>query len=375
MKGSQDVRDIAQKVETGRRLSFEDGIRLFASRDLHEIGRLADFVRRRKNGGVAYYVVNSHINYTNYCMLRCKFCGFAVPYGQGADEGYELSVEQVVERARQAHADGATEVHIVGGLHPRLPFEYYVEMIRGIRQQCPGVHIKAFTAVEVLHLSRMARPRLSVAEVLERLRQAGLDSLPGGGAEIFDHRVQAQGFRHKAGRDDWFDVHRIAHEMGIPSTATMLYGHIETPAQRIGHLIQLRRHQDASLAARRAHFQCLVPLPFVPGGSAWSHLPGPTGLDSLKTLAIARLMLDNVAHVKAFWPMLSVKLAQVALGFGVDDLDGTVTRYEVTRRDGVSPDQQALTVDELRRLILQAGYIPVQRDSLYRPVRPDEPGA
>ncbi len=360
--------DIAAKVEAGLRLDFEDGVRLFASRDLHEIGRLADLVRRRKNGCVAWYVLNRHINYTNYCVLRCKFCGFYRPYTEAAEGGYELSVAEVVAHASEACAAGATEVHIVGGLHPKLPLSYYVDLVGGIRQACPAMHIKAFTAIEILHFARLARPRLSVRDVLTRLRQAGLDSLPGGGAEIFDERVHAQAFRSKVGEAGWFDVHRTAHAMGIPSTATMLFGHVETPAERVRHLIKLRAHQDASQAARSAHFQALVPLPFIPGGSAWAHLDRPTGLDTLKTLAICRLMLDNVAHIKGFWPMLSPKLAQVALDFGVDDLDGTVGQYDVTHRDGAPADKQVLSVEVLRRMIVEAGRIPVERDSLYRPV-------
>jgi aminodeoxyfutalosine synthase len=367
MSGSAGIRDIAEKVEAGLRLSAEDGERLFACPDLHEIGRLADLVRRRKNGRAAYYIINCHINYTNYCVLHCRFCGFHRAYQPGIEGGYELSVDEVVERAREAHGAGATEVHIVGGLHPRLPFEYYVDMVRGIRRACPTLHIKAFTAVEIVHFRHLVRPRPSLSEVLCRLREAGLDSLPGGGAEIFDPRVHAEAFQHKAGETEWFEVHRLAHEMGLPSTATMLFGHVETPAERIGHLIKLRRHQDASLLRRGAHFQCLVPLPFIPGGSQWAERPGPTGLDMLKTLAISRLMLDNVAHIKAFWPMLTAKLAQVALDFGVDDLDGTLTRYDITHRDGASAESQAMSVDDLRRLIVESRHLPVERDSLYRP--------
>lgn len=368
MPASGRLDDIAEKAEAGLRLDLEDGVRLLASRDLHEIGRLADVVRRRKNGRLGWYIRNRHINYTNYCVLRCSFCGFYRPYGQGADGGYELSVEQVVARAAEAYAEGATEVHIVGGLHPKLPFAYYVDLVAGIRQSCPRIHIKAFTAIEIVHFARIARPRMTVATVLERLVQTGLDSLPGGGAEIFDARVHAEAFKHKVGEAGWFDVHRTAHEMGIPSTATMLFGHVETPAERVGHLIKLREHQDASMAGRRAHFAALVPLPFIPAGSQLAHLPGPTAIEILKTMAVARLMLDNVAHIKAFWPMLSPKLAQVALDFGADDLDGTVGQYDVTHRDGAPADRQALSADQLRRLIAETGRIPMERDSQYRPV-------
>ena len=396
--------DIAGKVESGTRLTFEDGVRLFGTGDIHTLGELANTVRERLHGRKAYYNVNRHINYTNYCVLRCKFCSFYRPYskagarverggdagrpstaqaeacgsepvaesvaGQVTAGGYELTVDQVVERAAEAYGRGATEVHIVGGLHPKLAFSYYLDMCRGIRERCPKIHIKAFTAIEIIHFSRMARPRLSVAEVLTRLREAGLDSLPGGGAEIFDDRVHDEAFKAKVGETEWFEVHRRAHELGIFTNATMLYGHVETPAERVGHLIKLREHQDESLRSGRAHFNCLVPLPFVPEGSALSDLPGPTGLDDLRTLAVSRLVLDNVPHIKAFWPMHSPKLAQVSLNWGVDDIDGTVIHYDITKREGQGPDatHQELSADKLRRLIREVGCEPVERDSLYRRV-------
>ncbi len=368
MRGSCGLDDIAAKVESGIRLDHAEGLRLLESRDPHEVGRLADIIRRRKNGRAAWYIRNLHINYTNICVLRCKFCSFCRPYG--ADGAYELSVEQIVDRAREAHRHGANEVHIVGGLHPKLPLKYYVEMVAGIRSACPAMHIKAFTAVEVVHVTRIARPRLSVSAVLERLVDAGLNSLPGGGAEIFDERVHAEAFQRKVGEKDWFDVHRAAHEIGIPSTATMMFGHIETHAERVRHVIKLREHQDASMTRRRACFQAIVPLAFIPDGSELAHLPGPTGLETLKTIAVVRLLLDNVAHVKAFWPMLSPKLAQVALSFGADDLDGTVGQYDVTHRDGAPAERQALPVEKLRGLIAETGCIPIERDSLYRPIDP-----
>ena len=377
--------DIAAKVRDGARLSFEDGLSLYGSPDIHLLGELADTVRRRLHGPITWYNVNRHINYTNYCVLRCKFCSFYKPYPTGggtpgehtlqlADQpagtrvGYEMSIEQVVAQARAAAEAGASEVHIVGGLHPRLPFEFYLEMLSSIREQCPSLHIKAFTAIEIIHFTRISRPRLSIREVLERLREAGLGSLPGGGAEIFDERVHAEAFRNKVGEAGWFDVHRTAHELGIFSNATMLYGHVEGPAERIAHLIKLREHQDASLASRPAHFQCLIPLPFIPEGSELAELPGPSGLDDLRTLAISRLMLDNVPHIKAFWIMQSPKLAQVSLNWGVDDLDGTVVFYDITRREGDGGTHQEMTVDGLRRLIVEAGFEPRERDTLYRQV-------
>jgi len=385
--------DIARKVEAGERLTHEDGVRLFATRDLHELGRLADLVRRRLHGDAAYYNVNRHINYTNYCVLRCKFCSFYRPYPVGGEpprtvslpvasdsagavggawgegDSYELSVEQVVERARAAQGHGATEVHIVGGLHPKLPFEYYVDMCRAIRTACPGLFIKAFTAIEIIHFTRITRPRLSIREVLDRLRDAGLDTLPGGGAEIFDDRVHGEAYRAKVGEAGWFDVHRTAHELGIPTNATMLYGHIERPEERVTHMVKLRALQDESMQARRVGFNCFIPLSFIPDGSEFAHLPGPTGLDDLRTLAVSRLMLDNIPHLKAFWIMQSAKLSQVSLNWGVDDLDGTVVHYDITKREGGAGNRhQELTVAQIRRLIREAGFEPVERDSLYRPV-------
>ncbi len=378
-----DLADIAEKVHAGRRLDHNDGIRLYESRDIFTVGRLANEVRERLHGRTAYYNINRHINYTNYCVLRCRFCSFGRPYAPTNREaapddarraaqsdpggGYVLPVEEIVRLASEARDRGATEVHIVGGLHPKLPFAYYLDICRGIRDACPGMHIKAFTAVEIIHFSRISRPRLSIREVLEQLREAGLGSLPGGGAEIFDDRVHDEAFRNKVGEQGWFDVHRTAHELGIFSNATMLYGHIERPAERIAHILKLREHQDASLRERRAHFNCFVPLPFIPEGSALSHLPGTTGLDDLKTLAIARLMLDNVPHVKAFWVMLGQRLAQVSLNWGVDDLDGTVVWYDITKREGGGTTHQEMTVERLKRLILEAGCVPVERDTLYRP--------
>jgi aminodeoxyfutalosine synthase len=389
---------IRAKVVAGQRLTLADGLLLYQSRDLFTLGELANLVRERLHGRKAFYNVNRHINYTNYCVLRCKFCSFyrKYPLPQGikgardqgiqagapqsldplisrsldpySPEGYELTIDEITSLAAEAADRGATEVHIVGGLHPQLPFSYYTGLCRAIRQRCPRLHIKAFTAIEIVHFARIARPRMSIAEVLTALREAGLDSLPGGGAEIFDDRVHSEAFRAKVGEQHWFDVHRVAHELGIPSNATMLYGHIESVAERLEHMLKLREHQDASLRERRAAFQCFVPLSFIPEGSELAHLPGPSGLDDLRTLAISRLMLDNFPHLKAFWVMHSPKLAQVALNWGVDDFDGTVVWYDITKRQGRGTNRQELTVAEIRRLIVEAGCEPVERDSLYQEV-------
>lgn len=365
---NRELDRIADKVRAGQRLTAEEGLALYTSPEIHLLGELANLVRERRHGRKAFYNINRHINYTNYCVLRCKFCSFYRPWSkEGVADGYALSVEDVARRARQAADLGATEVHIVGGLHPRLPFDYYVDMCRAIKAAAPQLHIKAFTAIEIIHFTRIAQPRMGVREVLVALREAGLGSLPGGGAEIFDQRVHDEAYTNKVGEVEWFEVHRIAHEIGMYSNATMLYGHVETPAERINHLVKLRAHQDVSIAERPARFNAVIPLPFIPDHSALAHLPGPTGLTNLKTLAICRLMLDNFEHVKAFWIMQTPKLAQVSLAWGVDDLDGTVVYYDITKRDGATTHQE-LTVDRIRRMIREAGCEPVERDTLYNPV-------
>jgi aminodeoxyfutalosine synthase len=363
---------VARKVCEGVSLSAGDGAALYASRDLHGIGRLANFVREKLHGDRTFFNRNRHINYTNVCALSCKFCSF---YRKRGEEGaYEMPLEQVIATAVKAADAGATEVHIVGGLHPWLKFDYYLQMLGGIRRERPALHIKAFTAIEIIHLGRIAH--LGIREVLMALREAGLGSLPGGGAEIFDDRVHDEAFRGKVRADKWFEVHRTAHELGIPSNATMLYGHIETPAERIGHMIKLRQLQAESLAAmksstERACFNCVIPLSFIPQDSELGHLPGPTGLTDLKTLAIARLMIDNIAHIKAFWIMQGVGLSQIALQWGCDDLDGTVIWYDITKGQGHGVHQE-LRVADIQRLIREAGRTPVERDTVYRQVVRDE---
>ncbi|MEM6562491.1 MAG: radical SAM protein, partial [Planctomycetota bacterium] len=356
---------IAEKVAAGVPLSFEDGLACFRSRDLHGVGRMANFVREKLHGNRVFYNRNRHINYSNVCALSCKFCSFYRKRGE--DGAYEMPVEQVIATAKKAHDEGATEVHIVGGLHPWLKFDYYLDFLRGIRAECPGLHVKAFTAIEIVHFSRIAR--MSVREVLEQLRDAGLGSLPGGGAEIFDDRVHDQAFKGKVRADKWFDVHRNAHDIGLFSNATMLYGHIEGDEERINHMIKLREHQAESLrragldpdaspvgksgsrevgkkqstdtptpqlpnspTSAPAFFNCLIPLSFIPEHSELGELPGPTGLTDLRTLALSRLMCHNIAHIKAFWVMQGTYLSQVALNYGCDDLDGTVVWYDITKR-------------------------------------------
>ena len=390
------LQPIAEKVEAQAPLSAADGLTLYATRDLHSLGRLANAVRTRLHGDKTYYNRNRHINYTNVCALSCKFCSFYRKRGE--DGAYEMPVEQVVETAVKAKNAGATEVHIVGGLHPWLKFDYYTDMLKGVRAACPDLHIKAFTAIEIIHFSRIGR--MSVRDVLIALKEAGLGSLPGGGAEIFDDRVHDEVFKGKVRADKWFEVHRAAHSLGIFSNATMLYGHVETPAERVNHFIALRELQQESLErmrhegteARRhegaeeplpsvpsclnasvpySAFNCCIPLSFIPEHSELGHLPGPTGLTDLKTLAIARLMLHNIAHIKAFWIMQGVGLSQVALDWGCDDLDGTVVWYDITKRKGHGSTHQELHERDIQRLIREAGKTPVERDTLYREVKRD----
>jgi aminodeoxyfutalosine synthase len=356
---------IADKVLAGEWLSAEDGLALFTTGDIFGVGRLANFVRESLHGAKTFYNRNRHINYTNVCALSCKFCSFYRKRGE--DGAYEMPVEQVIDTAKKAADSGATEVHIVGGLHPWLKFDYYTDMLSGIRRECPQLHIKAFTAIEIIHLSRVAR--VSIEQVLVALRDAGLGSLPGGGAEIFDDRVHDEVFKGKVREDRWFEVHRTAHRLGIFTNATMLYGHVETPAERVGHLIKLRNLQAESLADQSgASFNCVIPLSFIPEQSELGYLPGPTGLTDLRTLAIARLMLSNIAHIKAFWIMQGIGLSQLSLDWGVDDLDGTVVWYDITKREGHGSTHQEFHVKDIQRLIREAGREPVERDTLYRPI-------
>lgn len=368
---SPSLSSIREKVESGQPLSFEDGMALYETSDIFTLGELATGVRERLHGDKAFYNVNRHINYSNLCVLRCKFCSFYRPFAKAGDPmpegGYLLGIEDVVERAQQAYAMGATEVHIVGGLHPTVPFQYYLDMCSAIRHACPHLHIKAFTAIEIIHFARIAKPRLSVREVLEQLRDAGLGSLPGGGAEIFDDRVHDEAFKTKVGETEWFEVHRTAHELGIYSNATMLYGHIETVAERVKHMIKLREHQAESIASRKARFNTVIPLSFIPDDSELAHLPGPSGLDDLRTLAVARLMCHNIPHLKSFWIMHSPKLSQVSLDWGVDDLDGTVVYYDITKVQGEGTHQE-MGQQQLCRMIKEARRVPVERDTLYRDV-------
>ncbi len=349
---------IAEKVRAGERLSREDGLYLEQKADLHELGRLANEVRERKNGNVAWYNTNIHLNPTNVCVYRCRFCAFRADLKD--ERAYTFTEDMLRERALEGRAAGATEIHVVGGLHHRKKFDWYVHVIRTLHETCPEIHIKAWTPVEIHWFSFIAKK--PVEWVLEQMMDAGLGSMPGGGAEIFDPEVRRQICEHKADADIWFDVHRAAHRMGLRSNATMLYGHLEKPAHRIDHLLRLRELQDET-----GGFQTYIPLAFHPANTELAHLPRASGLVDLRMMAVGRLMLDNFDHVKAYWIMLGEQTAQLALRYGADDLDGTVV-HELIYHDAGAETPEGMTVAQLHRLIEEAGREPVERDTLYRRV-------
>lgn len=373
MTSLNGLSDILAKAGRGERLTFEDGIRLFESHDLLAIGQAADLVRRRKVGDKAYFIQNRHINHTNVCRNMCKLCAFAREPGQAG--AYTMSLDEIEEKARECRGLDINEVHIVGGLHPDLPFEYYEEMMSRVGRHLPDIHIQAFTAVEIDYFAEISG--LSVEEVLRRLQSAGLGSLPGGGAEVFSARVRERICDRKISGESWLAVHRAAHRIGMRSNATMLYGHVETYAERVEHMLKLRDLQDET-----GGFMTFIPLAFHPAntplaeercgvtGSAGMVLPvgRTTGFDDLKTLAVARLMLDNFPHIKAFWIMIGLKLAQISLAFGVDDLDGTVQEERITHAAGADTSEYT-PARELIDLIRGAGRVPVERDTLYNVVR------
>ncbi len=438
---------IAAKVNVGERLTLADGRVLFETPDIWTVCRLADAVRRRLHGNVAYYNINRHLNYSNVCALSCTFCEFYRK--QGEDGAYTRDLDYIRNQARLAVESGATEMHSVGGLHPYLPFSYYTDMVSAIRDTARSMgsdlHVKAFTAVEIVHLARIAKVyknddrAAGIRWVLERLKEAGLGSLPGGGAEVFDDRVHDEAFKGKIRSDVWLDVHRVAHELGLNTNATLLYGHIEARNERLVHMDMLRRAQDRALArmgytgiaassasssvgspgepghlgysgdegtdipvitltrpgtplpetvafssspsasaqclvpsaSPSGYFQTIIPLPFFPDGSDLEHLPGPSGLENLRTLAVARLMLDNFPHVKSFWIMQTLPMAQLMLQSGADDLDGTVVWYDITKLSSKphdAPTHQEVNTWTLQKAIREAGFEPIERDTLYRRV-------
>jgi aminodeoxyfutalosine synthase len=349
---------IRDKIQAGERLSFDDGLFLSEKADLFTLGELANLVRERKNGNFVYYNVNTHLNPTNICVYRCTFCAFRADLK--SPKGYVMSDEQILERAAEADRRGATEMHIVGGLHHQLPYEWYLNVVRIIHEAFPRLHLKAYTAVEWDWFSRLTgRP---TRDLLAEFQAAGLGSLPGGGAEIFHEAVRPQICEHKAGAEEWLRIHREAHELGLCSNATMLYGHIEGDRHRIDHLCRLRELQDQT-----GGFQTFIPLAFHPDNSRLAHLPKASILVDLRIMALSRLMLDNFPHIKAYWVMLGIKTAQLALSFGADDLDGTVV-HEKIYHDAGSDSPQELPVAAIRRLIEETGRVPIERDTLYREV-------
>jgi aminodeoxyfutalosine synthase len=351
---------IWRKVEAGERLSGDDATVLLSSTDILALGAMADFARARVAGDDVYFICNRHINHTNICRNRCLFCAFS--HDEGDADAYTLSIDEVVDKARETLAvGGISEIHIVGGEHPDLPFDYYLEMMRALRELAPSVHIQAFTASEIAHFSKVGGR--SVTEVLQELKDAGLGSLPGGGAEVFSGRVRDLICEHKISGQKWLDVMRAAHGVGLKSNATMLYGHVETAGELADHMVRLRELQDDT-----GGFNAFIPLSFQPANTGLSDLPGPTGFDDLKMLAVGRLVLDNFRHVKAFWINVGVKLAQVSLVFGVNDLDGTVVEEKISHAAGVDTAQE-LSKAELVRVIRAAGREPVERDTLYNVVR------
>jgi aminodeoxyfutalosine synthase len=352
------LQPIADKVLAGERLSFDDGVALYRTPDLLAVGWLANFIREKRHGNITYYNVNRHINPTNVCVAHCKLCAFG--RDPGAPGAYTFTLEEMYERAEQGVREGATEFHVVGGLHPDLPFDFFLELIRGLKQRHPHVHRKAFTMVEVHYFARIAK--LTVDETLQQMKEAGVDSCPGGGAEIFHARVRRIICDHKVSGRMWLSMAKKAHRLGLPSNATMLYGHVETAEERVDHLVKLREAQDETHG-----FVAFIPLAFHPDNTPLAHIPKPTGYDDLRNIAISRLLLDNFDHIKAYWVMLTPSIAQIALRFGANDLDGTVVEEKIYH-DAGAKTAEFTSRGDLERLIRAAGRIPVERDTLYRPI-------
>jgi aminodeoxyfutalosine synthase len=354
-----ELRDLYEKVAAGERISDADALRLFESKDLNAVGAIAHLVRQRKSGNRASYIINCYINYSNYCILSCQFCSFAKKKRDA--DGFQYSVDEIVQKAREALGIGITELHIVGGLHPSLPFSYYTDMLRALRKLDSRVQLKCFTAIEVLHLAWLAKK--TVPETLAELKAAGLDSLTGGGAEIFRKEVRLAIAKGKESAEEYLDVHRAWHKMGGRSTCTMLFGHVESLADRVDHLRQLRALQDETRG-----FTGFVPLPYQPENNDIPVKTPPTGFDTLRTLAISRIYLDNFDHITAYWVGMGLKLAQVALSYGADDLHGTIVEEHIFHMAGASSPQQQ-TEAALVKAIHEAGRTPVQRNTFYEPIK------
>ena len=354
-----ELRDIYDKVVAGERISEADALRLFESRDLNAVGAIADFVRQRKVGNRASYIVNRYINYSNYCILSCQFCSFARK--KRDQDGFELSIDQIVEKAREALKLGITELHIVGGLHPSLPFTHYVEMLRALKSLDAKLQLKCFTAIEILHLAWLGKR--SVVQTLTELKAAGLDSLTGGGAEIFRKEVRSAIAKGKESAEEYLDVHRQWHKLGGRSTCTMLYGHVETLADRVDHLRQLRALQDETQG-----YTGFIALAYQPEDNDVPVKTPPTGFDSLRTIAISRIYLDNFPHITAYWVGLGMKLAQVALSYGADDIHGTIIEEHIFHMAGATSPQLQTEADMVKA-IRETGRTPVQRNTFYEPIK------
>jgi aminodeoxyfutalosine synthase len=352
------LRPIAEKVLANERLDFNDGVALYRSGDILAVGWLANLVRERLHGNIAYFNVNRHINPTNVCVAACRLCAFGRKKdGEGA---YTMALEEAWQTAASGYSEAVTEFHIVGGLHPDLPFQYFLDLVAGLKQRFPQVHIKAFTMVEVAYLAR--RAKLTIAETLTKMKDSGVDSMPGGGAEIFSDRVRHIICDHKIDGDEWLETARTAHKLGLRSNATMLYGHVENDEDRVDHMLRLRAVQDDT-----GGFQTFIPLAFHPAHTALDHLPTTTGLTDIRQIAVSRLLLDNFSHIKAYWQMMTAKIAQISLRFGADDIDGTVVEEKIYHDAGATTPQGMRRAD-LVRLIREAGREPVERDTLYRNV-------
>ncbi len=356
------LQPILEKVNAGQRLSFDDGVALYGSSDILALGHMANIVRERLHGDTTYFNVNRHINPTDVCVASCRLCAF----GKKAKDpkAYTMSLEEAWQRAGEGWSEAVTEFHIVGGLHPELNLDWYCQLLRGLKERFPQVHLKALTMVEIGFLAQ--RAKVTVKESLERLREAGLDSLPGGGAEIFNEPVRRIICDHKIDGDEWLETARVAHQLGLRSNCTMLYGHIESDADRVDHLIKLRALQDDT-----GGFVTYIPLAFHPDNTPLRHIPKTTGFLDMKNIAVARLMLDNIPHIKAYWVMMTPRMAQVALRFGADDIDGTIVEERIYHDAGATTSQ-GLRREELLLLIKKAGRVPVERDTLYRPVERTE---
>lgn len=349
---------ILEKVRSGERLSYEDGVTMYRSPDILALGYMANLVRERLHGDVTYFNVNRHINPTDVCVASCRLCAF----GKRARDphAYTMSLEQVWEIAGRGYAEAVTEFHIVGGLHPELTLDWFCEMVSGLKERYPGVHLKAFTMVEIAYFAK--RAKLSIRETLERLKAAGVDSMPGGGAEVFSERVRRIICDHKIDGNEWLETARQAHEIGLKSNCTMLYGHLETAEDLADHLVRLRALQDETNG-----FVTFIPLAFHPANTALKHLSPTTGFNDLKQIAISRLMLDNIPHIKAYWIMMTPGVAQIAQRFGANDVDGTVVEEKIYHDAGATTEQH-LRRKDLLRLIRDVGRQPVERDTSYRPV-------